>query len=59
VHYPPIHTFTAYEEHGARRPLPRTDAVAERVLTLPLFGHMTDEQVDTVTQALLEAVRSA
>jgi dTDP-4-amino-4,6-dideoxygalactose transaminase len=58
VHYPPIHTFTAYEELGGRRPLPQTDAVADRVLTLPLFGHMTDEQVEAVTSGLLEAVRS-
>jgi dTDP-4-amino-4,6-dideoxygalactose transaminase len=57
VHYPPIHTFTAYEEQGARRPLPKTDAVAERLLTLPLFGHMTEAQVDAVTGGLLEAVR--
>jgi dTDP-4-amino-4,6-dideoxygalactose transaminase len=30
--------------------------VAERVLTLPLYGHMTDEQADLVIDALLEAV---
>jgi dTDP-4-amino-4,6-dideoxygalactose transaminase len=56
VHYPPIHQFTQYREAGARRPLPRTDAVAERLLTLPLFAHMTDDQVDAVTSALLSAV---
>jgi dTDP-4-amino-4,6-dideoxygalactose transaminase len=58
VHYPPIHGFTAYETLGGRRPLPRTDAVADRVLTLPLYSHMTDVQVDAVTGGLLEAVRS-
>lgn len=58
VHYPPIHTFTAYEELGARRALPQTDFVTDRVLTLPLFGHMSDEQVEAVTSGLLEAVRA-
>jgi dTDP-4-amino-4,6-dideoxygalactose transaminase len=55
VHYPPIHTFTAYRA-GADRPLPRTDAVATRLLTLPLFGHMTNDQVDAVVEGLLDAV---
>jgi dTDP-4-amino-4,6-dideoxygalactose transaminase len=56
VHYPPIHRFSQYRETGARRPLPRTDAIADRLLTLPLFAHMTDAQVDAVTSALLGAV---
>jgi dTDP-4-amino-4,6-dideoxygalactose transaminase len=59
VHYPPIHTFSAYEELGARRQLPRTDAVAGRVLTLPLYAALTDEQVDTVVRELVEAVEAA
>jgi dTDP-4-amino-4,6-dideoxygalactose transaminase len=59
VHYPPIHRFTAYRELGARRELPRTDAVAERLLTLPLFGHMTEEQIDLVTTALVDTVGAA
>ena len=40
----------------ARRPLPQTDAVAERILTLPLYGRMTDEQVDTVIEALRQTL---
>ena len=58
VHYPPIHTFSAYEELGARRPLLRTDAVAGRVLTLPLYAALTEEQVDTVVQELVKAVEA-
>jgi dTDP-4-amino-4,6-dideoxygalactose transaminase len=56
VHYPPIHRFSRYADLGSRRPLPRTDAVAERLLTLPLYGHMTEEQVDRVADALIDAV---
>jgi dTDP-4-amino-4,6-dideoxygalactose transaminase len=56
VHYPPIHLFSYYEELGSRRPLPQTEAVAERIVTLPLYGHMSDEQADLVIDALLETV---
>jgi dTDP-4-amino-4,6-dideoxygalactose transaminase len=59
VHYPPIHRFTAYEELGGRRALPRTDAVADRVVTLPLYAALTDEQVETVVRELVAAVEAA
>jgi dTDP-4-amino-4,6-dideoxygalactose transaminase len=55
VHYPPIHRFSAYREL-ATRPLPRTDDVGERLLTLPLFPHMTEAQVDEVADALVETL---
>ena len=55
VHYPPIHRFSAYRSES-RRPLPQTDAVAERLLTLPLYGRMTDEQVDAVIEALRQTL---
>ena len=35
-----------------RRPLPQTDALAGRILTLPLYGRLTDEQVDSVIEGL-------
>jgi len=54
VHYPPIHRFTQYAELGARRALPRTEAVSGRLLTLPLFAHMSDEQLEAVIAALLD-----
>jgi dTDP-4-amino-4,6-dideoxygalactose transaminase len=58
VHYPPIHTFAAYETEGRARALPRTDALAGRLLTLPLYARMTDAQVEMVTGALLAALGS-
>ena len=58
VHYPPIHSFTAFRELS-RRPLPRTDALAERILTLPLYPHLADEQVGLVVEELLSAVRAS
>jgi dTDP-4-amino-4,6-dideoxygalactose transaminase len=59
VHYPPIHSFTAYASVAARRRLPQTDRVADRLLTVPLYAQLTEDQVDTVADALLSAVRPA
>ena len=56
VHYPPIHHFSSYGDLATRRPLRRTDAVAGRLLTLPLFAHLSDEQVDLVVDTLLANV---
>ena len=57
VHYPPIHLFTHYRETGARRPLPRTEAVGRRLLTLPLYGQMEQAQADLVSDTLLAALQ--
>jgi dTDP-4-amino-4,6-dideoxygalactose transaminase len=56
VHYPPIHGFSAYAGATERRHLPVTDAVAARVLTLPLFPQMTEWQIELVAAALVEAL---
>jgi dTDP-4-amino-4,6-dideoxygalactose transaminase len=56
VHYPPIHMFSVYREEGDRRPLPQTEAVARRILTLPLYGAMRDRDVDAVVDAMLAAI---
>jgi dTDP-4-amino-4,6-dideoxygalactose transaminase len=56
VHYPPIHRFTYYEQRERARRLPQTEALAERILTLPLYAHMSDEQVDLVIASLLDAL---
>jgi dTDP-4-amino-4,6-dideoxygalactose transaminase len=55
VHYPPIHTFTAYATSSSRA-LPRTEAIAGRILTLPLYGRMTDEQIDAVVETLRQTL---
>jgi dTDP-4-amino-4,6-dideoxygalactose transaminase len=53
LHYPPVHRFSIYGSGAAQLPL--TDAYSERAVTLPLFAHMTDGQLETV----ITAVRSA
>ncbi len=54
VHYPPTHRFTAYADVPAT--LPRTDAVAHRLLTLPLGPALTEAQVALVVDALANAL---
>jgi dTDP-4-amino-4,6-dideoxygalactose transaminase len=55
IHYPPTHSFQAYQDipHG---PLPVTDDIACREVTLPLYPTMTEEQVGQVAQAVQHSV---
>jgi dTDP-4-amino-4,6-dideoxygalactose transaminase len=59
VHYPPIHSFSAFADVAERRPLPQTDRVAHRILTLPLYAELAEEQIELVVESLLSAVRPA
>jgi dTDP-4-amino-4,6-dideoxygalactose transaminase len=52
VHYPPVHLFAAYRERWPDVSLPITEEVSRRQLTLPLFAHMSDAQLDRVLTAL-------
>ncbi len=54
IHYPPTHRFTAYEQSAADVPV--TDRVASRLLSLPLFATMSEEQVERVCAALTDVL---
>ena len=56
LHYPPTHSFSAYT--AARADAAVTDALAGRLLTLPLFPHLEPGQVDLVCDALAAALPS-
>lgn len=56
MHYPPIHLFTQYRAQGRRRPLPETERVGERLVTLPLFPHLDESDVVAVTEAVVSAL---
>ncbi|HEV3001483.1 MAG TPA: DegT/DnrJ/EryC1/StrS family aminotransferase [Solirubrobacteraceae bacterium] len=57
VHYPvPIHRQPAFA--GAARRLARAERLAARVLSLPLFPGIRDDEVDYVAEALRRAVRN-
>jgi dTDP-4-amino-4,6-dideoxygalactose transaminase len=55
IHYPPIHRFSEYAAQPGRR-LPVTDRISRRILTLPLYAHMRDEQVEIVIDGVLDAL---
>ena len=56
IHYPPIHTFTAYNAEKEKYFLPQTEDIAQREITLPLYPAMTREDVFSVVLALAQAL---
>ena len=56
VHYPPIHRFASYRSFRDRRPLPVTDELATRLVTLPLYPSMDREATAAVIGATREAL---
>ncbi|MDP8961427.1 MAG: DegT/DnrJ/EryC1/StrS family aminotransferase [Actinomycetota bacterium] len=51
-YHPPVHRQKAYVNLAQAEPLPVTDWAAERVLTLPLWSHMTSAEIDRVVDAV-------
>jgi len=51
VHYKPIHTYRCY---GNRPTLKVAEQLQHRILTLPLYPSMTDEEVDLVIRSIRE-----
>lgn len=60
LHYPtPVHLTEAYAGLGYRRgQLPVAEAAADRILSLPMFPHLTVAQQQTVVQELGRALRA-
>jgi dTDP-4-amino-4,6-dideoxygalactose transaminase len=56
IHYRPIHTFSVYNPFARKYQLPLTDELRERILTLPLFPTMTDEQIHYVLESLAASI---
>jgi dTDP-4-amino-4,6-dideoxygalactose transaminase len=56
IHYPvPCHRQSPYRRFADGR-LPVAEAAAEEILSLPIFPHMTQAQVDRVCDAVRQAV---
>ncbi len=54
--YTGVHEFSAYRERFPGVSLPRTELASRTQLNLPLFAHMTDEQVHRVVTVLAEVL---
>jgi dTDP-4-amino-4,6-dideoxygalactose transaminase len=62
LHYPPIHLFQYYREHitgGLNTSLPLTESVAAREVTLPLYVTLEPSAVETVVDAVKNALQAA
>jgi dTDP-4-amino-4,6-dideoxygalactose transaminase len=55
LHYPLVPGFTAFRETAGASELPASRSFCERVITLPLYPTMTEEQVGAVCEALTAA----
>ena len=55
IHYQPVHRFTRFRDSFSAT-VPRLDAVADRLLTLPLHPRMTAEDTALVANALSETL---
>jgi dTDP-4-amino-4,6-dideoxygalactose transaminase len=58
IHYPiPVHLQEAYSELGFRPgSFPCSEGAAEQVLSLPMFGELTEAQLENVASAVREGV---
>ena len=61
IHYPvPIHRQDAWRRYSdVTYSLPRTEQAAERILSLPMYPELTDEQLSRVTEALIHCTAEA
>lgn len=57
IHYPPIHTFSYYQERYPSLSLPRTEALAAREITLPLYPTMSPDDLEAVAAAVRQALQ--
>ena len=60
IHYPtPIHLQPAYADHGWKKgDFPVAEELASRIVSLPMFPELRDEQVDYVCEQVGEFVRA-
>ncbi|MBS3169535.1 aminotransferase class I/II-fold pyridoxal phosphate-dependent enzyme [Candidatus Woesearchaeota archaeon] len=50
--YPPLHQQDAYRDTEARHPLQLTETISQNIISLPLYSHMTPEEIDFICDAI-------
>ena len=55
-HYPPIHTFSAYDYNRDSDLLPFTEMVADREVTLPLYPTLSDNDIIMIVESTANAL---
>ncbi len=56
---PPAHRQTAYRQYYHGQPLPATDALAEKSLSLPVWSHMPDDTAEGIALAICKIHENA
>ncbi|MDZ7331462.1 MAG: DegT/DnrJ/EryC1/StrS family aminotransferase [candidate division KSB1 bacterium] len=57
IHYPPVHRFSYHQRYyQANHPLPKTEDIAQREVTLPLYPHLSFEQIQYITDVIKKFV---
>ncbi len=59
IHYPAIHLFSYFKSHlnTKQGSLPLTEKVAQRVVTLPLYAELNDDQIKYVADTLQKLLK--
>ena len=55
-HYEPNHRLSFFREDGAL-PLPVTDEVSEKLLSLPLHPDLTVQQIELISEAVIREAK--
>jgi dTDP-4-amino-4,6-dideoxygalactose transaminase len=55
----PLHRLPAFAEHAAARPLPVTEDLGRRSLSLPLANDLSDDEIQRIVTLLLRCVEPA
>ena len=57
IHYPiPLHRQPAYREYGSEARLPVSEALAERVISLPMYPDLTADMQDRIVEGVRRSV---
>jgi len=61
VHYTPVYRFSYFKENFDFKPedFPVTEDVSSRIVTLPMFPKMSDEDVDYVVSAVKQSIEES
>jgi len=54
VHYPAIHKFSIYSQYKAT--LPKTEYITDNEITLPMYGSLTNDEIDFIVETLNKAL---
>lgn len=50
VHYPAVHKFSIYSQYKAT--LPKTEYIMDNEITLPMYGSLTNDEIDFIVETL-------